>query len=315
MYPLKLKPAVKDFIWGGDNLKKNWNKKSFSDIIAESWEVSCHKDGPSIIDNGEYKGQSLSEYIKMYPNVIGKNAAAFECFPILIKLIDANTSLSIQVHPSDEYALKNENQYGKTEMWYVVDCKEGAGVYCGLNKKISKQQLKEDLEKGTILDDLNFIKVNKGDCIFIPSGTIHAICGGLLIYEVQQNSSLTYRLFDYNRVDKNGNKRELHINKSLDVINLDSISEKNSTVKVVDVYEKSLAECKYFKTRELLINGDREEKLTSDSFVTITVVSGQGEVILDGNKESLKLGDSVFIPAEDSKYILKGNMVVIETRV
>ena len=314
MYALKLIPATKDFIWGGDSLKKKWNKKSDKDIIAESWELSCHKEGPSIIANGEYKGMSLSDLLDKMPDLKGKKALNFKFFPILIKLIDAKTNLSIQVHPSDEYALANEGQFGKTEMWYIVDVKEGGGVYCGFKEKYSIDEVAQAIKENRIMDILNFVEVKKGDCIYIPSGTVHAICGGLLICEVQQNSSLTYRLYDYDRVDAKGNKRELHIEKSLKVIDPQRVGIVNEDVKQLDANKKLLASCKYFTTTEIKVDGTLDVAVNGDSFASITVVDGCGEVIVDGNKEVLALGDTCFIPA-NYNYTLNGKMTIIEARV
>ncbi|MCR4874585.1 MAG: class I mannose-6-phosphate isomerase [Clostridia bacterium] len=314
MYALKLIPATKDFIWGGDSLKTKWNKKTDKDIIAESWELSCHKEGPSIIANGEYKGMSLSDLLDKMPDLKGKKALNFKFFPILIKLIDAKTNLSIQVHPSDEYALANEGQFGKTEMWYIVDVKEGGGVYCGFKEKYSIDEVAQAIKENRIMDILNFVEVKKGDCIYIPSGTVHAICGGLLICEVQQNSSLTYRLYDYDRVDAKGNKRELHIEKSLKVIDPQRVGIVNEEVKQLDANKKLLASCKYFTTTEIKVDGTLDVEVNGDSFASITVVDGCGEVIVDGNKETLALGDTCFIPA-NYNYTLKGKMTIIEARV
>ncbi len=314
MYALKLIPATKDYIWGGDSLKTKWNKKTDKDIIAESWELSCHKEGPSIIANGEYKGMSLSDLLDKMPDLKGKKALNFKFFPILIKLIDAKTNLSIQVHPSDEYALANEGQFGKTEMWYIVDVKEGGGVYCGFKEKYSIDEVAQAIKENRIMDILNFVEVKKGDCIYIPSGTVHAICGGLLICEVQQNSSLTYRLYDYDRVDAKGNKRELHIEKSLKVIDPQRVGIVNEEVKQLDANKKLLASCKYFTTTEIKVDGTLDVEVDGDSFASITVVDGCGEVIVDGNKETLALGDTCFIPA-NYNYTLKGKMTIIEARV
>jgi len=314
MYPIKLTPALKDFIWGGDNLKTKWGKQTDKDIIAESWELSCHKDGPSIISNGEYKGMSLQELIDKNPAFAGKKALNFQFFPILIKLIDAKTNLSIQVHPSDEYALENEGQFGKSEMWYIVDAKDGSGVYCGFKEKYSMDEVAKALKENRILDILNFIEVKKGDCIYIPSGTVHAICGGLLICEIQQNSSLTYRLYDYDRVDAKGNKRELHIDKSLKVIDSSRVCKVNEEVKEIDANKKLLASCKYFTTTEIKVDYEMAIEVNEDSFASITVVEGGGEIDVDGNKEILNLGDTCFIPAGHN-YSLMGRMTVIEARI
>lgn len=314
MYPIKLTPTTKDYIWGGDTLKKEWGKKTDKSCIAECWELSCHKDGPSYIVNGGFNGLTLQELIDKNPSMAGKKASNFQFFPILIKLIDAKTNLSIQVHPSDEYALKNEGQFGKSEMWYIVDAKEGSGVYCGFKEKYDISEVEKALKENRILDILNFIEVKKGDCIYIPSGTVHAICGGLLICEIQQNSSLTYRLYDYDRVDAFGKKRELHIDKSLKVIDSSKVCKVNEEVKIIDDKTKLLAQCKYFTTREITVDGEREIEVDDSSFASITVVDGNGEIIVDNNLEKINRGDTVFIPA-GYNYKLNGKMVVIEARI
>ena len=315
MYPIKLKPATKDYIWGGNQLKKIWKKESSSDNIAESWELSCHKDEESTILNGEFKGKTLSYVLENHKEFLGNNALQFKFFPILIKLIDAASNLSIQVHPSDEYALLNEGQYGKTEMWYIVDAKEGAGVYCGFKKPYTIQEIEKALRDNKILDVLNFIQVKKGDCIFIPSGTVHAICGGLLICEVQQNSSLTYRLYDYDRVGKDGKKRELHIDKSLKVIDPTKVCKVNEGVVCISNEEKELASCKYFKVKELKIENKKFININEDSFISLTVVSGEGCISVDGNEEKLSLGDTCFVPANSKECYLDGAMTLIEAYV
>lgn len=311
MYALKLTPALKDYIWGGNALKGKWGKKTDKDVIAESWELSCHKDGESVISNGEYAGMTLSEFIAKNPPVSGFKAQAFKFFPILIKLIDAKTNLSIQVHPSDDYALVNEGQFGKSEMWYIVDAKEGSGVYCGFKEKYSIAEVEKALKENRILDLLNFIEAKKGDCIYIPAGTVHAICGGLLICEIQQNSSLTYRLYDYDRVDAKGNKRELHIDKSLKVIDSSRVCKMNDGVKQLDQDTKLLASCKYFETKEIKIDGEKTIQGTMETFKSITVVDGEGIISVDGNRDPLNLGDTCFIPAGHD-YTVKGKMTIIE---
>ncbi len=314
MYAMKLIPATKDYIWGGNTLRRVWNKHTDKDIIAESWELSCHKEGESIVANGEYVGKTLSSVLEMKPQMKGKKALDFQFFPILIKLIDAKTNLSIQVHPSDEYALQNEGQFGKSEMWYIVDAVDGGGVYCGFKEPYSIEDVEKALRENRIIELLNFIEVKKGDCIYIPAGTVHAICGGLLICEVQQNSSLTYRLYDYDRVDKFGNKRELHIDKSLKVIDPTKVCKVNEEVKVIDENRKQLASCKYFTTTEIKVDGEVEIEVDDSSFASITVVEGNGGVVVDGNLETLDLGDTCFIPA-GCNYTLKGRMTIIEARV
>lgn len=319
MLVLKLEPSTKAYIWGGEKLKNEWHKPTKDSIIAESWELSCHKDGNSTVCNGQFKGMQLSEVLKNNKDFLGTNAAKFEFFPVLNKLIDAKTNLSIQVHPSDEYALKNEGQYGKTEMWYIVEADKGAGVYCGFNKEISKDKLKEDLESGKIIDDLKFVEVKSGDCLFIPSGTVHAICGGVLIYEIQQNSSLTYRLYDYDRVDATGKKRELHIKKAIDVVDLGSKIEVNSTVEKISENEKLLAKCKYFTVKECVIKNEKTFEMDELSFEALTVIEGFGEIEYDENgslsKIQINKGDTLFIPAGINKFKISGNLKVVSTKV
>ncbi len=313
-YPMKLSPSVKDYVWGGSKLKRVWGKRSDSDIIAESWELSCHKDGPCVIENGAYAGKTLAQVLDEYPDLKGSRCDKFDFFPILIKLIDAQSNLSIQVHPNDDYALEREGQYGKTEMWYIVDAEEGAGVYCGFKSAMRKQDIVDILNQGNITDYLNFIKVSKGDTIYIPSGTVHAICGGLLICEVQQNSSLTYRLYDYGRFDKSGNKRQLHIDKAVEVIDSDIVCAKNSEVKDIGGGVRELAECKYFTVSELTVSGELELRVV-DSFISLTAVEGGGVIVYDGDEYEIGRGDTYFLPADMGRAALKGCMKVISAKI
>ena len=195
---LKLTPAVKDYIWGGTRLSKEFDILSFTDKQAEAWVLSCHDDGENIISGGPFDGRVLKDVLENEGKAyLGTNCNKFDFFPILIKLIDAKDNLSLQVHPDDEYALKYENQYGKTEAWYIIDCDEGAEIIYGLKEDLTKEELKASIESNTILDKVNRVKVKKGDLFFIESGTIHAICKGILLAEVQQNSNVTYRVYDY----------------------------------------------------------------------------------------------------------------------
>lgn len=315
MYPFKLLSATKDYVWGGIKLKEFFGKKSDTDVIAESWEVSCHIEGLSVIENGQYEGITLAEVLNANPQYKGENCKKFEFFPILTKLIDAQSNLSIQVHPDDEYALKNEGQYGKTEMWYIVECEDGAGVYCGFKSPISKETLKEALEQGKILDYLNFIKVNKGDCIFIPSGTVHAICGGCVICEIQQNSSLTYRLYDYDRVDKTGKKRQLHIDKAVAVTDTSKVSKANSEVVYVNDNVQILADCKYFKAKRLVFDSEIKLNVDESSFSTLTCVEGNAVIEYNGKSYEMNTGDTYFLPAGLGNYSINGKAVIVEASV
>lgn len=204
---LKLAPCFKDYLWGGRRLVEEYNKQYSGEILAESWELSCHPDGPSVIINGQYAGKTLQEYIDTEgKDVLGENCRRFKEFPILTKFIDAKDNLSIQVHPDNRYALKNEGQYGKTEMWYVMDAGEDAYLYYGFKQEISREEFARRIEEDTLLDVLNSVRVQKGDVLFIEAGTIHAIGKDILIAEIQQNSNITYRVYDYGRTGKDGKK-------------------------------------------------------------------------------------------------------------
>lgn len=293
----KLIPALKDYIWGGTNLKKY--RKTDLDIISESWELSFHQDGLSKVEI-DNKLVNLSSVVKKED--LGEKVSNFPFFPVLIKLIDAKENLSVQVHPSDEYALKNENSFGKTEMWYVISALEGAGLYVGFKENENKENVEKYLHDGTILDHLNFFKVKAGDCYFIPSGTIHAIGKGVTLIEIQQNSNLTYRLYDYNRVDKSGLKRPLHIEKALNVIDYNKYQKEEKR-------DNLLGKCKYFTSYKLDASIDKKIYY-KDSFTSITFLSGEGKI----NNLDYKKFDSFFISA-DEECLLKGNGTYILTRV
>ena len=309
LYPILINPACKDNIWGGTKLKK-WNKGT-TDIVAESWELSLHKNGMSIADNGIYKGMRFDEILANNPDFLGDNAKSFEMFPVLIKFIDAKTPLSIQVHPSDEYALANEGQYGKTEVWYVMDADEGAGIYCGFKNKITKEEYKEAIENNTITDLLNFIEVKAGDIFMINAGTVHAIGAGLTICEVQQNSDVTYRVYDYARVGADGKQRELHVDKAIAVSNLDSIEYVQPTPIVIDnIIKTVVAECKYFKTYKYEVKDSTF--VLYDEFVALTILDGEGEFEEYGMK--FEAGQTYFLPA-NCAVTMTGKFTMIFTTV
>ena len=224
--PFLLKPAGKDYLWGGNRLQTEFNKELPLEPLAETWECSTHPAGPSIIASGIYEGMSLTQLLAEHPEFLGTHPGAEGELPILIKFIDAKKDLSVQVHPTDEYAREHENgQLGKTEMWYVMDAAPDAHLIYGFYHDIEKPQLKESLENGTVEKYLQKIKIQKDDVFLIEAGTVHAIGAGALIAEIQENSNLTYRLYDYNRLDKNGKRRELHIKKALEVANLKGSAE------------------------------------------------------------------------------------------
>lgn len=306
MYTLKLKPALKDYLWGGTRLKTEYKMESDLEKVAEAWVLSTHKDGPSVVLNGELCGKTLTEAVEIFgADCLGENGKKFSYFPILIKLIDARDDLSVQVHPNDEYALKVEGEYGKTEMWYIVDCEEGAALYYGFKEEISKEEFREKIADNTITDVLNRVPVKKGDVFFIPSGTIHAIGRGILIAEIQQNSNTTYRVCDYGRLGADGKPRPLHIDKAVEVTNLTPPPASK------DLSSGTLAECEYFKVR--LFSTDKQKEIEVDNASFVSLLCLEGEVSFDG--VTLVKGDCAFIPANRGKITFKGSATLIESRV
>ncbi|HBI51578.1 MAG TPA: mannose-6-phosphate isomerase [Ruminococcaceae bacterium] len=316
MYAMKLIAPCKDYIWGGTRLRDEYGKKSDADKVAESWELSCHKDGKSVIENGEYAGRTLDEYIeKEGKKVLGKNCERFEYFPILIKLIDAKDNLSVQVHPDNEYALRVEGEYGKTEMWYIVDCEEGAELLYGFKHEISREEFADRIKNNTLLEVTNNVPVHKGDVFFIESGTLHAIGKGILIAEIQQNSNTTYRIYDYGRVGNDGKPRELHIAKACEVTKLvpptRPAKPQGEKLDKGGYSETLLASSEYFNVNKLDVQSAAQLEATDASFNSILVLSGSfklGDLILGK-------GDSCFIPAGSGKYTLEGSGEAILTDI
>lgn len=305
---MKLTAPCKDYLWGGNRLKTEFGKFSEKETIAETWELSCHPDGPSMIAEGTHKGETLAQYIKEQgKSILGENCTQFSNFPILVKLIDAQKDLSIQVHPNNNYAARVEHQQGKTEMWYVVDCKPGASLYYGLACELTKQQLRERIENNTLLEVLNRVEVHPGDVFFIEAGTIHAIGAGILIAEIQQNSNVTYRVYDYNRTDAQGHKRELHIQKALDVISLRPI--------VTRKWEHHLAICQYFTVDKIDTEFVAYVHADQKSFHHLLCLNGSGTIEWAGNKLEFKKGDSLFIPAGLGNCTLNGCFEALHTWV
>lgn len=288
---VKLKPALKEYIWGGTNLINYWNKQSQTPTVAESWELSFHSQGQSIVDSGVDAGKQLAQVATR--KHWGKNCNDFEMFPVLIKLIDSQSNLSVQVHPSDDYALQREGQYGKTEMWHILQAQKGACLYLGLNKTLTPQQFATAVSDGSIMDYLNKVPVSAGETYFIPSGTIHAIGAGVTLIEIQQNSALTYRLYDYNRLQSDGKPRQLHVEKGLQVANLNKYDVPNA------FRQEVLGSCKYFTSCKYVGNHDF---YNADSFLSLTVVDGSVNV----SGISLAKGETIFASAGE-KVCVDGN--------
>ena len=319
---IKLEPAFKDNLWGGTKIRDVYGKKCDYDVIGESWELSAHPDGQSRIAEGRYKGMLFNEYL----NIIGKDALGWKCqaqdrFPILIKFIDAKQALSIQIHPDDEYALENENEYGKNEMWYVVDSEPGSYLYCGLSRDASKEEILERINNNTITDILNKIEVKAGDVVMVKAGTIHAIGAGVFICEIQQNSNCTYRMYDYDRRDKFGNPRELHVKKALDVVDNHKYVKDNKTEIVLarneHFTEQRLVQCKYFEVFKYEVTDEVKIAVDEASFVSVLFISGKGSIETDDYEKVMpfKAGESFFISAGQRGIIVKGQATMIVTRV
>jgi len=320
LYPLKLQAPLKDYLWGGTKLKSQFHKKTQLEKVAESWELSCHKDGSSVIVNGEYQGMTLPDYIeKVGKGVLGKNSEAFSYFPILIKIIDAADNLSVQVHPENEYALKVEGEYGKTEMWYIVDCEEGASLLYGFKEQISKEEFKQRIESNTLLEVCNEVPVKKGDVFFIDAGTLHAIGKGIVTAEIQQNSNTTYRIYDYGRVGVDGKPRQLHVEKAMDVTKLTMPTKPTKAMATMNFFADYdmalLAKSEYFTVYNFKIKKQCNFIADETSFQSILVL--EGDLTLSYLEQTLILtkGDSVFIPANMGEYKLVGKAEIIFSMV
>ena len=318
MYPLLLKAPIKDFLWGGTRLLDEYGFEATCEKAAEAWVLSCHKNGENIVKNGEFAGKTLSEVLKIWGDAaIGKNAASFPYFPILIKHIDAKVRLSIQVHPDDDYALKNEGEYGKTEMWYVVDCEEDAKIVYGFNQTISREEFERRIRDNTITSVCNVVPVKKGDVFFIEAGTLHAIGKGILIAEIQQNSNTTYRVSDYGRLGADGKPRPLHIEKALDVTKTIPPERDYGDVGELTLYpfgvSRNLAKCDLFTTDLLTLSG-AAGLYEKDSFISVLVLDGEANLSYPLGNMNIKKGDSVLIPA-NMRVILSGNAEVICTHL
>ncbi len=317
---LKLRPALKDYLWGGTRLKTDFGFQTDLDIVAEGWMLSCHKDGENQVENGEYQGKTLSQVLDIAgKDLLGTNGAKFDRFPILIKLIDAKKDLSVQVHPDNAYALRVEGEYGKTECWYVLDCDEGAELIYGFKKPISKDEFKARIKDNTFLEVVNKVGVHKGDLFFIEAGTLHAIGGGILLAEIQQNSNTTYRVYDYGRRGADGKLRPLHIDKAVDVTNCapptHAVSPEGEKIQNGNTEMQLLTQCDLFTVTSVKTDSVYESTADETSFVSVLVTDGSGEITCKTDTLPLKKGDSFFLAANSGKFTIKGTVEFIETRV
>lgn len=300
---LKLKPACKDYIWGGRRLIEEFGFEYDRKICAEAWTLSAHADGVSMLESGE----TLADYIERNGvEILGTNCRRFRDFPILIKFIDARDNLSVQVHPSDDYALAHENQLGKREMWYILDADENSNVFCGFKEKISRAEFAARIENNSLVEVLNTIPARKGDVIFIPAGTVHAIGKGILLAEIQQNSNVSYRIYDY------GRNRPLHIAKALDVANLNPPTAQGE-------HYPHLAACDYFVVDRLNLDGEilsEAQGVVSDkSFLSVLILDGEGKISCDGKEICYRKGDSIFLTAGAGTWKICGSCDALLTTI
>ena len=310
---LKLKPVFKNYIWGGTRLTEDFGFDTGFDKTAEGWMLACHKDGMNTVSGGEYDGKTLAEVIEKVgaETLCGTDCSKFPYFPVLIKLIDARDNLSVQVHPNDEYARRVENEFGKTEIWYVLDAADGAELIYGFKNEITKDEFRSSIENGTLLERLNSVKVKKGDLFFIEAGTVHAIGKGALIAEIQQNSNCTYRVYDYGRVGADGKPRELHIDRAVEVS--ETVPPKHAISHETGDNKKSrlLAKCDLFTVNKYEIENSLTLKTDSTSFNHILVLEGCGKV----ESTEFKKGDSLFVPASFGEYRIDGKAEIIVTKI
>lgn len=311
--PFLLKPAFKDYLWGGDRLRSEYHKETDLSPLAESWECSTHPDGTSLalIDHKEIP---MTEVLKRHPEILGTHPRTRDTLPILIKLIDAKKDLSVQVHPDDDYARIHEHgSLGKSEFWYVLEAEPGASLVYGFSQDVTEEQVRQGIADGTIQKYLQKVPVRRNDVFFVQAGTVHAIGKGIVIAEIQESSNLTYRLYDYNRRDRNGNLRELHIDKALDVLNLHSSAEPVQPMRLLNYQpgfaSEFLTRCRYFQVERILLNSEASEvsyRTDSSSFEVLICVQGKG--VLKGKKLRIpfRKGDTIFAPADSEALSFSG---------
>ena len=318
--PFLLRPAAKDYLWGGSRLNDEFAKGIEMFPLAETWECSTHPDGISTVASGENNGKSLALVLREHPEYLGTHSLALTDgkaeLPILIKFIDAKKDLSVQVHPDDTYARENENgAQGKTEMWYVLQAGKGTEIIYGFNQGIDSERVRKAIGDGTIGLYLNHVPVRKDDLFVIEAGTVHAIGAGVLVAEIQQNSNLTYRMYDYGRVDKGGKPRELHVDKAMDVVNLKSSTFPRQPMRVLR-YRKGcaselLTRCRYFQVERLLLNTEAHRELAGfqtdgNSFHALLCTDGCGVLLGADFMINFFLGDCIFVPANSMELMLHG---------
>ncbi len=310
MQPLFLKPVFKERIWGGTALKSEFGYEIPNEHTGECWAISAHPNGPSIIENGPYAGMPLNDLWREHPELFGNPGA--EVFPLLTKILDANMDLSVQVHPDDSYALMNENgELGKTECWYILDCKEDADMIFGHNAR-SKEELMAQIHDGKWSELLRRVKIKPGDFFYVPSGTIHALCEGTLVLETQQSSDTTYRVYDYDRRDAEGNLRELHLEKAIEVTTVPH----RDTVSTSTVQEQenaritTFAESEFFSVYKWDVQGKSAFSF-NEQYLLLSVIKGEGTLFHSGDRYELKKGTHLIIPVGFGEFEIDGTCELI----
>lgn len=317
----KLSPAGKDYLWGGMRLKNEYGKKIDMTPLAETWECSVHPDGPSTVANGTFKGATLAEVLNLHPEYLGTKVQNGK-LPILVKFIDAKQDLSVQVHPNDAYALEHEHQNGKTEMWYVIDAEEGASLIYGFRHKVTEQILKNAVNTDTLDKHLQKVSVRKGDVYYVPAGTVHGIGGGILLAEIQEDSNVTYRVYDYNRIDKKGKKRELHFDKAVRAMNMAPSPDVRQVPRMVRYYPGGLREllcrCEYFEVERIQVTKGFSFLVTDSSFQVLMCLDGYGQIeAMDDavqKPERFMKGETMFLPARIGRCLVIGETELLKIR-
>lgn len=310
LYPLKFETVLKEKVWGGKSLVKNYNKKpATSSLIGESWEISSVSDYQSVIRNGFLAGNNIEEVIEVYMGDITGDSIYEKFgneFPLLIKIIEAREDLSIQVHPGNALAKKRHNAYGKTEMWYILECDKGARIYTGFRAGVTKENYQKAITEGSVADLMNIETVEPGDTFFTPAGRVHAIGAGIVLAEIQQTSDITYRIFDWNRKDSGAEKRELHTDLALDAIDFND-SDINKIRKEAELNKSvNLVSCEYFNTDVILFNSPlKKEYYSNDSFVVYICLEGEFNIKWDGESEKAVKGETILLPAQIKEVILE----------
>jgi mannose-6-phosphate isomerase len=313
-YPLQFEPILKERIWGGEKLNTVLNKPIASNNTGESWEISTVEGDVSVVSNGTLKGFHLNELIDNFPNEILGTAVYDKFgkqFPLLFKYLDAKTDLSIQVHPNDELAKKRHNSFGKTEMWYIMQADEGSRIIVGFKDNSNANEYVTHLDQNTLLELLEEVKVKTGDVFFLKTGTVHAIGAGLLVAEIQQTSDITYRLYDFDRVDSEGNKRELHVELALDAINYNRVETQVNYSKELNIFNE-IVNCPYFTTNYLNLSGELKVSKSNTTFTVYMCTDGDFQIEFKQIHYHYSKGDTILIPATMTNYNLSGNAIVLE---